>query len=73
MSIFDWKKNIEDSIKDGMIITATITGIFFALKAANVKPPKESLDAMNIMKHAGGICGGVLVKDYTVYKKWINE
>ena len=73
MSIFDWKKNIEDSIKDGMIITATITGIFFALKAANVKPPKASLDAMNIMKHAGGICGGVLVKDYTVYKKWINE
>ena len=28
---------------------------------------------MNIMKLAGGICGGVLVKDYAVYKKWINE
>ena len=46
MTSFDWKKNIEDSIKDGLIITATTTGIFFALKAANVRPPKTSLDAM---------------------------
>ena len=73
MSIFDWKKNIEDSIKDGLIITITMTGMFYALKAANVKPPKVSLDAMDIMKLAGGIVGGVLVKDYAVYKKWINE
>ena len=68
MSSFDWKKNIEDSIKDGLIITTTTTRIFFALKAANVKPPKTSLDAMDIMKLAGGICGRFLVKDYTVYK-----
>ena len=34
------KKNIEDSIKDGLIITATTTGIFYVIKAANVKPPK---------------------------------
>ena len=68
MSSFDWKKNIEDSIKDGLIITTTTTLIFFALKAANVKPPKTSLDAMDIMKLAGGICGGFLVKDYAVYK-----
>ena len=73
MSSFYWKKNIEDSIKDGLIITATTTGIFFTLKAANVKPPKASLDAMNFMKLASGICGGVLLKDYAVYKKWINE
>ena len=39
---FDWKKNIEDFIKDGKIITATTTGIFFALKAANEKRPKAS-------------------------------
>ena len=58
---------------DGIIITATTTGIFFALKAANVKPPKAFLDAMDIMKLASGICEGVLVKDYAVYKKWINE
>ena len=63
------KKNIEDSIKDGIIITATTTGIFFALKAANVKPPKASLDDMDIMKLAGGICRGFMMKDYAVYKK----
>ena len=67
------KKNIEDSIKDGLIITATTTGIFYVLKAANVKPPKASLDATDIMKLAGGIVGGILVKDYAVYKKWISE
>ena len=64
---------MEDSIKDGLIITAKTTGIFFALKAANVRPPKVTLDAMDIIKLAGGICGGVLVKDYAIYKKWINE
>ena len=73
MSSFDLKKNIEDSIKDGLIITTTTTKIFFALKAADVKPPEASLDAMDIMKLLGGICGRVLVKDYAVYKKWINE
>ena len=76
MSSFGWKKNDEDSIKDRLIITAAViitAGIFFALKAANVKPPKASLDAMDIMKLAGGICGGVLVKDYAVYRKWIKE
>ena len=67
------KKNIEDSIKDGLIITTTTTGIFFALKAANIKPPKVSLDAMDIMRLAGGIYGGVLVKDYVVYKTWISK
>ena len=39
----------------------------------NVKSPKASLDAMDIMKLAGGIMSGVLVKDYAVYKKWIKE
>ena len=74
MSIFDWKKNIEDSIKDGLIITITMTGMFYALKAANVKPPKVSLDAMDIMKLAGGIVGGVFVKDYRVYKSgWRSD
>ena len=73
MSSFDWKKNIEDSLKDGLMITLGVAGIFYRLKGANVEPPKASLDAMNILKLAGGICGGVLVKDYAVYKKWINE
>ena len=73
MSSFDWKKNIEDSIKDELIMTIGATGIFFGLKAANIKPPKASLDAMDILKLTGGICGGVLVKDDAVYKKWISE
>ena len=69
MSSFDWKQNIEDSLKDGLIITIGAAGIFYGLKAANVKPPKASLDAMDILRLTGGICGGVLVKDYAVYKK----
>ena len=73
MASFNWKRNIEDSVKDGLIITITTTGIFYVLKAANVKPPKASMDAMDIMKLAGGIVGGVLVKDNAAYKKWINE
>ena len=73
MSSFYWKKNTEDSIKDGLIITIGAAGIFYGLKAVNVKPPKASLDAMNILKLAGGICREVLVRDYAVYKKWINE
>ena len=72
MSTFDWKNNAEDSIKDGLIITATTTGIFYVLKAANVKPPKAFLDAIYIMKLPGGIVGGIFVKSYAVYKKWIK-
>ena len=67
------EKNIENAIKDGLIITATTTGIFFALKTAKLKLPRASLDTMDIMKLASGICGEMLVKDYAVYKKWINE
>ena len=74
MSSFDWKKNVEDSIKGRLIIKATTTRIFYVLKVkSNVKSPKTSLDPMDIMKLAGGICGEVLVKDSAVYKKWINE
>ena len=65
MSSFDWRK----TIKDGLITTTTTTRIYFTLKAANVKPPIASLDAMDIMKLAGGICGGLLHKDYAIYKK----
>ena len=73
MNSFNWRKNIEDSLKDGLIITIGAARIFFGLKAANVKPPKASLDAMDILKLTSGICGGVLMKGYAVYKKWINE
>ena len=73
MASFDWKESIEESIKDGLIITAITTRIFYVLNAANVKPSTASLDAMDIMKLAGGIVVSVLVKDDAVYKKWIKE
>ena len=72
-SVFVYFLNIEGSLKDGLIITIGTAGIFFGLKAATVKPPKASLDAMDILKLTSGICRGMLVKDYAVYKKWINE
>ena len=67
------RKTLEDSIKYGLIITATTTGRFYVLKAANVNPPKASLDAMDTMKLAGRIVGGVPVEVYAVCKKWIKE
>ena len=39
MTSFISEKNIEDIIKDGVIITAGATGIFFGLKTAGVKLP----------------------------------
>ena len=73
MNSFHWKKIIEDSINDRLIITATTTEIFFALKAANGIPSKTSLGAMNIMKDASGICEWVLINIYSIYKKSINK
>ena len=73
MSSSDWKKNIEDSFRDGLIMSIGATGIFSGLKTANVKPLKASLDSMDIIKVTAGICRVALVKDYAVYKKWINE
>ena len=52
---------------------ARTTGIPFVLKTASVKPSKASLDSMDIMKLPGGIREEVLVKDYALHKKWINE
>ena len=36
MASFDWKKNIEGSLRDGLIITSGAIKIFFRLKVANV-------------------------------------
>lgn len=67
MSSFDWKKNSGNSIKDGLIITATSTRVFLVLNAADIKPPKASLYTIDIMKIADGIRGLVLVKHYAVH------
>ena len=69
---FDIKKNVEESIKEGLIITASTVGIFWLLKMAKVQPPKAALDAQDIIKLGGGIISGALLKDYMTYKKWIT-
>ena len=68
MSSFDSKKT-EDRIKEELVITATTTKTFFGLRATNVKPAKTSLDIMDIIKLASGICGRGLQKHYANYKK----
>ena len=50
-------KKTRDSIKDGLIITATVTAIIFALKAADVKPRNAILGAMVIIKLTDRMCG----------------
>ena len=71
MSSSDWKRL--KTIKDGLIITPAATGISFAIKTANVKPPKASVDVMYIMKLSCQICWGFLVKYYAIYKKLIKD
>ena len=71
-SPFDVKKNLEDAIKEGLVITGATVGIFWLLKMGKIaSPPKEALDASDIIKLSGGIIAGAFLKDYAVYKKWI--
>ena len=67
----DVKKNLEDSIKEGLKITPFTVGIFWLLKMAKIQPPKTTLDAQDIVKLAAGITVGALVKDYVYFKKWM--
>ena len=70
---FDYKKEIMDSLKEGAIITGVTIGFFTFLKYLfKVSPPAAKLDATDIVKLGGGICTGVLAKDYAVSKKWIS-
>ena len=64
MNNFDWKKNIKNYVKGGLIITAA--AIASTLKTTGVKPPKTSLESMDIMKLTSAIFEGVLAKSYTV-------
>lgn len=66
------KNTIKNSIKGRQITTATATLIVLAMKAADAKTPKASLEILDITKLANGIFGRVLVKEYVVYKKLIN-
>ena len=67
------EKNVENSIKNGVIITIEATGILFGQKVVYGKPPVAYLSAMDIVQLFGLICGEVFVRDYAVYKKWIKE
>ena len=69
---FDVKKNLEESIKEGLVITGAIVGIFWLLKMSKItSPPKAAMDASDIIKLSEGIITGALLKDYAVYKKWM--
>ena len=52
-------KKTRDSIKDGLIITATVTAIIFALSVADVKPRNGILGAMVIIKLTDRMCGWI--------------
>ena len=69
----DWKTSIQDYQILADNNSYNYWDIFCAKELSNIKPSKASVDAMDIIKLAGGICGGVLVKDYAVYKKWIKR
>ena len=69
---FDVKKNLEDAIKEGLVITGATVGIFWLLKMGKIaSPPKAALDASDIIKLSRGVITGALLKDYAVYKKWL--
>ena len=71
---FDYQKEIKDSLKDGSIITIATITLFYLLKTTlKVSPPTASLNMNDMGKLASGICAGVLIKDYLVYKKYIDE
>ena len=69
---FDVKKNLEEAIKEGLVITGATVGIFWLLKMGKIaSPPKAALDASDIIKLSGGVITGALLKDCAVYKRWI--
>ena len=69
----DVKENLEESIKEGLVITGVTVGIFWLLKMGKIASyPKATLDASDIIKLSGDIITGALLKDCAVYKKWMN-
>ena len=69
-SPFDVKKNLEEAIKEGLVITGATVGVFWLLKMGKIaSPSKAALDVSDIIKLSGGVITGALLKDYAVYKK----
>ena len=54
-SPFDVKKNLEEAIKEGLVITGATVGIFWLLKMGKIaSPPKAALNASDIINSAEG-------------------
>ena len=48
---FDVKKNLEEAIKERLVITGATVGVFWLLKMGKIaSPPKAALDASDIIK-----------------------
>ena len=66
----DYKKEIMDSLEEGLIVTGVTIGGYMILKYLfKVSAPTADLDISNVDKLGLGIVSGVLVKDYTFEKK----
>ena len=65
---FPYKKTMEDSLKDGLIISGVTIASFI-----KTSPPAAKLDAGDALKLTSGIVTGVFFKDYLVYMKYISE
>ena len=64
---FDVKKNLEEAIKEGLVITGATVGICWLLKMGKIaSPPKVALDASDNIKLSGGVITGALLKDYAI-------
>ena len=73
MSKPDYKKEIMDSLKEGLIVTGVTIGLYVSLKYLfKASPPSAQLDLSDVGKLGVGMLSGVLVKDYVIEKKWIN-
>ena len=71
-SPFDVKKNLEEAIKERLVITGATVRFFWLLKMGKIaSSPKAALDASDTIKLSGGVITGALLKDYAVYKKWL--
>ena len=71
---FPYKKTMEDSLKDCLIISGVTIASFMILKyLLKTSPPAAKLDASDALKLTGGIVTGVFFKDYLVYMKYISE
>ena len=56
-----------------MIWTVTTSKFFYSLKTPIAKYEKAPIDTMYIIILASGTFGGVVIKDYVLYNKFINK